>query len=541
MNLKKFILCFSFTYLIFANSLPVYSQDKTRTKTIYEDDIHYDSTNIAEPNSFEDTHTTNELEKGLFENDNSPDTIWEQYNNKFLFDVENADNQHKQKAQEIVDDDIEYKLHIKLDYLNLKQCLETALENNFNIKISSNIKTAGKWEYRNSLAKFIPDFFYEYQIRHVEGEYLVGNVLLDYISENPVQSTFNFGWYNVNFAERFFEARAAKEKYRAANFDYEYTKDEILRDAAVEYYNLLEKKLNIEVLRINLKEREQQLTITQGRYDLGVGTKFDILRAEAQVAQAKQEYIAAYNSLRLNQAMLANIMGIDVLEPVYPFEMTANTISTVEKDLNIEDLYKFALNARDDVKSLEREIKSLKEQKKVIFMQYAPVITAEFSHQNVGVIGEHLRSNDTLALIGQVYLGKNLGIGTYTQLKKLDAQIQEQTNRLTNLKRNIKESILNDYYDSLTSKEKIKASKKEVKAGDEGLKNALVRWDIGENTFLDVLQAQTTKTTARQELISSIIDYNKSQVKLLFNAGIISINSILRNYPLFEKDNPHNQ
>lgn len=508
---------------------------------VYESDSHYESTKISEPSIYGEYDGTSHLEEHLFENNGKADTIWEQYNERFLYDLEGADNVHKQKAQEIVDNDIEYKLRINLDYLNLKQCLEMALEHNFNIKISDNAKNAEKWQYRNSMAQFLPDFYFEYQITHVEGEYLVGNVLLDYIRENPTQNTFNFGWYNVNFPQRFFNMRANRNRYKAAISDYEYTKDEVLRDTAVEYYNLLEKKLNIEVLRINLKEREQQLAITQGRYKLGVGTKFDILRAEAQVAQAKQEYIAIYNSLRLNQAMLANIMGIDVLEPVYPFEMSANTISTVEKDLDIEDLYKCALGARDDVKALEKQIKALKAEKKAVYMDYAPYITAQYSHQNVGVVGEPLRSNDTVGLIGQIYLGKGLGIGTYTRLKNLDARIEEMSNQLVQLKRNIKERILNNYYESLTSKEKITASKKEVKAGDEGLKDALVRWDIGENTFLDVLQAQTTKTTARQELISSIIDYNKAQVRLLFNAGIISINAIIKNYPLTEEANLHNQ
>lgn len=541
MNKKIRTVCIITLILQFLGVIQKINADTILPQIVYESDSHYESTKIAEPSIYGEYTGTSELEEHLFENNGKADTIWEQYNERFLYDLDGADNKHKQKAQEIIDDDIEYKLHITLDYLNLKQCLERALEHNFNIKISDNTQTAEKWQYRNSMAQFLPDFYFEYQITHVEGEYLVGNVLLDHIEENPTQNTFNVGWYNVNFPQRFFNLRANKHRYKAAVSDYEYTKDEVLQNTAVEYYNLLEKKLNIEVLRINLKEREQQLTITQGRYKLGVGTKFDILRAEAQVAQAKQEYIAAYNSLRLNQAMLANLMGIDIMEPVYPFEMSANTISTVDKDLDIEDLYQCALKARDDVKSLEKQIKALKSEKKSIYMDYAPYITVEYSHQNVGVVGEPLRSNDTVGFIGQIYLGKNLGIGTYTRLKNIDARINQMTNQLTQLKRNIKESILNNYYDSLTSKEKIKASKKEVKAGDEGLKDALVRWDIGENTFLDVLQAQNTKTTARQELISSIIDYNKAQVRLLFNAGIISINAIIKNYPLTEENNLHNQ
>ena len=41
--------------------------------------------------------------------------------------------------------------------------------------------------------------------------------------------------------------------------------------------------------------------------------------------------------------------------------------------------------------------------------------------------------------------------------------------------------------------------------------------------------------------VNSIIEYNKSQIRLLFNSGIISVNAILENYPLREEDNLHNQ
>ena len=498
------------------------------------------STSIGEKPSEQGNQATDSIEENLFPQRRRVDTIWEEYNDKFLFDIQGADNMHIQKAQEIVDEDIAYKLHIELEYINLKRCLEIALENNFNLKIQNEVVDENRWNYRYAQTGYIPDFYYQYDLSHIEGQFLVGDVLLDNLDYNPVSNTLGFGWFNFNPIRTFFTSRAQKRLWQSQKNRYDYTRDEVILNTALQYYNLIGQKLTIEVLRINLREREQQLKMTQGRYLIGVGTKFDILRAEAQVAQAKQQYIAAYNRLRLNQARLANIMGIEVLTPVYPFEMNIGTVETLPSDCSIEYLYSTSLKARDDIKAQEKQVQYYKEQKKVVWTDYAPSFNMTYTYQYLGIIGDPLRKNENISFMGQIYLGEGLGVGTYTKLKSFDAQIAEQEFILTDLKRKVKEDILNSYYDSLTSKERITAAQKEVAAGDEGLKNALIRWDIGENTFLDVLQAQTTKTNARRELIDATIEYNKSQVQLLFDAGIISYNSVLQNYHLTEDDNPHN-
>ena len=76
----------------------------------------------------------------------------------------------------------------------------------------------------------------------------------------------------------------------------------------------------------------------------------------------------------------------------------------------------------------------------------------------------------------------------------------------------------------------MEANKKQVAAADEGLKFSLIGFDVGQNTFIDVLTSQTEKTRARQQLITSIIEYNKAQAQMLFDTGIISTDALLLNY-----------
>lgn len=64
----------------------------------------------------------------------------------------------------------------------------------------------------------------------------------------------------------------------------------------------------------------------------------------------------------------------------------------------------------------------------------------------------------------------------------------------------------------------------------ECLKISIVRAKIGDGVFTDVIQAQTLKFLAREALIENVIEYNKAQVQLLFNSGIISVSCVLNGY-----------
>ena len=56
---------------------------------------------------------------------------------------------------------------------------------------------------------------------------------------------------------------------------------------------------------------------------------------------------------------------------------------------------------------------------------------------------------------------------------------------------------------------------------------AFLRLREGEGIYIDVIQAQTTKTRANINLIDATIQYNIAQVNLLFNTGTISVFNLL--------------
>ena len=456
--------------------------------------------------------------------------IWDYHSDQFLETLKEGKGMFDEKQQQDLDNQIKERLQITLLPIDLETCIYVAMKNNYDVKIAGTQTEETKWNYANSYADLFPDFYYGYRIQALHGEFLVGNILPRVIRQNPIYSGLTID-YPIGNGSTFFTIASTKNLYKAQKHRYKYTQSELLLNTTNYYYDLLEAKFNIEVLLSNLRDRHEQLKLMVARYHIGIGSKYDILRAEAQYADAKQELISALNSLRLQQSRLANIMGIEVTLTLYPFENGVRPRELVAKSNNIECLYNVALQAREDIKAKRAEIRSLVNLKNRNYTDFAPYIELTYEFAKVGVTGNtSLSPNHTWSLNAVIPLGKKLGIDTLTQKNADLAKVKTARYELTNLERNVKENIVSSYYSSKTALERIEANKKQVESADEGLKFSLVAIDVGQNTSIDVLTSPTETTRARQQLIQSIIEYNKAQTQLLFDTGIISPKTVLLNY-----------
>lgn len=462
--------------------------------------------------------------------------LWDRADDTFQKELDEDKNpKYCSKKQKIIDGGIEKKYDYNLIYTDMQECLCVALENNFNIKINKQNKEMNKWEYRAKLAEFLPNIYATFMISDIRGTYLVGDILPREIHEVPIQINYGVLW-NFNKGRTIFESRQRNDLFKASGHKLDFTKEQTILNTMLNYYELLRLKLQLEILKINLVETQEQLRYTQTLYELGLGTKYDLLRAEVEVANANRDLVINLNNLRLKQANLANIMGVEVTLSVYPSELFIDTVTLVDENLDVKTLYNYSVNLREDIKEKEYNIKALEEERKTVYSEFIPDLALQFDRGQVGTARLGLRQNDTLYLKTEWQLGRNLGVNSYSKLKAYDAKIKSAKYELETLKRNIKESIVSSYYTSQANLDKIKYSKTAVKAADEGLRNALARYTIGEATFLDVLNSQKIKTQARSDLILAIIDYNKAQAQLLFDTGLINEYSALVNYIVPPKD-----
>ncbi len=434
------------------------------------------------------------------------------------------------EKQKVIDREVSSELNSNFIYMDLKNCIDLALGENYEIKIRRANKGEAYWLNKNAQFALLPDIYYNFDIKNLEGRYLVGGIVATTTHEVPIQSLAVLEWSTINQGRYFFNLAFRRNILKSARANLEFTKDEILLNTIQAYYDTLEKKMEIEVQKINLYDRIEQLKYTEARFESGLGTLYDVKRAQAELAGAQQDYAETLYSLRINQSKLALVMGIEVLDAIYPFEISVDQRELVNPECDVECLYKQALESREDVKSKKAEIQAYRAQRNMNYTDIIPAVTVSYQNGLVGTKNSGLTSHNSLTLDVRAYLGKNLLMGTITQIKAETEVVKAKKLELINLEREIKANIISAYYDSENALKKIKAAKREVEAADISLDLSLTSMKAGDATFIDVIESQNIKVQANLNLIKNMIEYNKSQARLLFEIGIISPKNVLKDY-----------
>lgn len=430
------------------------------------------------------------------------------------------------------DVDMEVIEHFKEDpiFVSLDECIGISLLNNYNIKVSNADYISSKWDYKNALTQFLPEVNFEGYSIYYRGQILVGGVLSNHVEELALSGTLRVVHDLTQGGAQIFNAKAKKLKVRANLNNLDFTKDEAILETARNYYELLRAKISIEIHLKNLYERTAQLKLTQTLMEAGLGTRFDVVRSKGEQALAEQNFMTALNNFRTAQAKLANIMGIEVNTQLFPVEIEVKPFVLVDENLSTEELFKIAKFSRDDVKSLEADIKSLRQEKYKVYTDFIPKPRIIYQGQYQGTARAGVYPNNVVGAYFDIPLGSRLGAGTIAKANSVQGQIDSLSYKLELLLRNIKENIISNYWKAQILKERIEIAKKQVEYASDSVTLSELRLDAGEGILIDVIQAQTIKNNARIELLSTIVDYNINQIQLLYDNGTISYENIVINY-----------
>lgn len=425
--------------------------------------------------------------------------------------------------------------------ISLKDALAISMEKNFDIKIFEQKAEKNKWNYYGTIANFLPDIDPNMNLQKNKGEFIVNTIIPDQVTETALQ--LNLDYYYFVSIKKYFNLQVARNDYKSQKKQLEYTKDQVLKDSAIKYYELLESKRGIEILKTNIDQIKEQLRINKEKQEAGIGTKFDVLRAEADLARANQSLTLAENIYRLDQAQLANIIGLPVFIQLVPDDDDIKIKEIFKNCFNLEQAKEIAMSTRPDLQAAKFDIEAAKQKRNSSYSNYIPDIAlfGQYARQGTGqsgylpnqiygiAVGWNLSLNDiSTGFISPAGLG--LGLMNYTNIKARSAELNESKLNYIKKSRDIEENLVRTFFNTVTARSLIDSTWAELQAAAESRNISVIRLKAGIGTFIDVLQAQSTYTSANINHLTAVVGYDISQVELLFEMGVISVNNILEGF-----------
>jgi outer membrane protein len=289
-------------------------------------------------------------------------------------------------------------------------------------------------------------------------------------------------------------------------------------DVKVAYLDVLLAAEQIGVQEASVKLLTQELKDVNNRFEAGTVPRFNVLRAQVELANAQPKLIRARNTLRISKNNLANLLGFNV-----PKESTENIPLQVSGkleaqpfDIELPRAISLALRRRTELESL-RKAQALRKE---------DIITAKAGYKpSLQAYGGYDAHNSILTMdltdvnhgwIAGVQLSWNIFDAWRTRGRVIEttANFEKAGVELDDTARRIELEVRTAYSNFIEARELLESQKKVQEQAEEALRLAEARSEAGAGTQLDVLSAQTALTEARTTQAQALHDYESAKARL---------------------------
>lgn len=312
--------------------------------------------------------------------------------------------------------------------------------------------------------------------------------------------------------------RVAKLTKQQAMLNYQTAVEDTVLDVQTGYFDVLLAEQQIIVQEASVELLSRELADTNRRYDAGTVPRFNVLRAEVELANAQPKLIRARNSFRIAKNNLANLLGFNVPKETFedmPLKLSGK-LEAVPYAMELPRAIALALERRTELGSLRKAESLRKEDIVNARASYKPSLQAYAGYEGHNSILQSDINTELHGWIAGVQLSWDLFDGGVTsgKLKQAQALHEKAAIELEDTGRRIELEVRTAFSNFREADEVLKSQEKVVEEGEEALRLAKARNEAGSATQLDVLSAQTALTEARTTQVQALHDYAVARARL---------------------------
>ena len=391
--------------------------------------------------------------------------------------------------------------------------IEKIILKNPELNSLKNLVTSAKFNLSSQIAKRYPslDFQAIGLPKYVSGKNYNSNANTLKTSQFTANPSINIKWDLID-PIRGSEIKIAKENLKIAENNFEIKKKDLIQEARIRYHKYQKSYQDIKNKKFTLDLSITSLDNSKAKLDSGIGTKFEVLEAEAQFYRDKQSLNEKKVEHEINKISLKEILNIkgdfetkkeQNLIGFWNHKLNINIDEGLDKNLSLENIL------------LQKSRK--KTQANSILSQNKPIIYISNSFSSTFSKGDSLSQNIDSEEFGSNYtntISLNFAWNIFNggknwnayKSKLADAEAEEYN--FQNLKNVLVTNISKAYLNLKLNEEKIISSLKEIESSKESVRLSRLRYDVGISTLKDLLIRQSELSNAKSKNINAIYNYN---------------------------------
>lgn len=322
------------------------------------------------------------------------------------------------------------------------------------------------------------------------------------------QTVFDFGatWNSIR------QAGSTKD---ASDFTYQSTKQTTIASVHESYYQLLKDLRLLEVAREAVRQNEEQLKLTESRYEIGAAPQGEVFRTRTTLGDAKIELIRQENAVRNSQAALNVVLG---RTPEAPVEVTDLPDVDVTKFYDMNQVVEKALQNNPGLRRYDAEMKAASQGVKMARTQFLPTfsINASYSRSDPNFDPVYSNFDKTFNARISAFVSWNLfnGFADKAEVDREAANYRIARESKIEQERLLRQQVQQAMLNLEATREISTLNKDNLVSAEEDLRLAQERYRVGAGTLLDVITAQVNLTRAQSTLVRAKYDAKIAEAQL---------------------------
>lgn len=321
-----------------------------------------------------------------------------------------------------------------------------------------------------------------------------------------------------HLSDAIFQPRIAGHQASSRQFGAIAARNDVLRDAAVAYLELVRAEHNLLIARQVLQNTEKLAELTRQYAETGQGLQADHQRMEAELAIRRDQLIAQQEAVQVSSARLAQVLHADPSVLITTGEPTVAALDIMVVDDPAAAYVVLGLSRRPELSEQKHLVCEAVE--RLNREKYAPLIPSVLLGMSYGGMGGGLgnsiiNTNQRWDADAVAYWEiRNLGFGDRAARGETASAARQAQMREVALLDRVAREVVEAHTQVIQRKQRLAVSQKGIAAAQRSYELNLQRIENAQGLPIEVLQAVQALANAHRAYLNAVVDYNIAQFEL---------------------------
>ncbi len=404
--------------------------------------------------------------------------------------------------------------------ISLSQALEQAKRNNNDLQVSILKLEQSKAALREAQAALLPSVNLSADVTHgrsassalTSAQAQVTNPLYpDATSSTAFNGTAQVRYDLYTSGKRNGAIKQAEEQIRFQELDVERQSEEIRLNVSTAYYDLQQADEQVRISQSAVENSQASLKDAVALERAGVGTRFDVLRSQVNLANSQQNLTSAFSQQQIARRKLAPLLNLPQSVSISagdPVKLAGLWQHPLEQSIIL------AYQNRSELQQNLAQRNISEAQRKQALASLGPQVSLVGSYNLIDQFNDGVSAQDGYSLGVQATLSLYDGGAARARAAQSKSNIAIAETQFSEQKNQIRFQVEQAYSTQASNLENVQTANVALEQAKEALRLARLRFQAGVGTQTDVINALNDLTSSEGNRVKAILDYNRALTQL---------------------------